>query len=171
EEQEERNEFWVTVRERAPVRSPVRLVLRPFTPVSGGAGDEDLAVGQAANAGGGRCAGRRTGRRASFGQDPPLGGPVSAHPFRGAPGALIRGYSRRPRKVSNPQGDRALRDTQPRHDLLVVQALQAQVPGHGAQVILGVGPTGPLARRFSQQSFLESPVADRAKDLLDLTDG
>ena len=42
EEQEERNEFWIAVRERDPVRSPVRFVLRPFTPVGDSAGDEDL---------------------------------------------------------------------------------------------------------------------------------
>ncbi|HUB23641.1 MAG TPA: hypothetical protein VMA97_14845 [Streptosporangiaceae bacterium] len=77
EEQKERNEFWIAVRERDPIHSPVRLVLRALAPVGDGACDQDLAVGQVADTGGG-CGIRR---RSSCGADRPLGSPVPTHPF------------------------------------------------------------------------------------------
>ena len=117
EAEEEPDQARVAIHEDDPFISPIRLALGPFAPVGDRAGDQELPVRELADLGGGRIAlGRPLGVANWLQFVPAPAGRLCTAPS----GLLLANW---PRKVANPQRDRALGDVQPGDDVVVAESL------------------------------------------------
>ena len=86
----------------------------------------------------------------------------------GRSGLLRRGAAFGLREVADPEGDRALRAAQFELDLVVGEALEAQLAGSVAEVVLGVGAVRPGGWGLALQEAVQDVVVVHAQAVADL---
>src|SRR5689334_10465810 len=167
ESQEEADQRGIAVDENNPVAAGIGLALPALAPVSDCPGDQHLAVGQRTNLASGGIAGSGACRRAHRAFSLPVAAGALGRPLP----AFLIAETDRAGEVAHPERHRALGYAECLGDLLVVQALLAQLAGALPHVILSVGTAGPFGRRLALEGFVEGGVAHWAQDLFDLAAG